>query len=83
MFGTLATVGPLGTDGLLELELRGRSDELVARQIAGLAERMEVRAPEAVRRWLAQVGRDLVRHFEGDAGAGPAGGAGSAAAGEG
>jgi predicted DNA-binding transcriptional regulator YafY len=69
MFGTLATEGPVGADGRLEVELRGRSAELVARQIAGLAERIEVRSPDEVRRHLAEIGHELVRHFDTDTGA--------------
>jgi predicted DNA-binding transcriptional regulator YafY len=76
MFGTLATVGPLGADGRLEVELRSRSDEMVARQIAGLAGRVEVRGPDSVRRELAHIGHELVRHFDG--GAASADGAASA-----
>jgi predicted DNA-binding transcriptional regulator YafY len=49
-----------GEDGQTEVEIRGASEEMVARQLAGLADRVEVRAPEAVRRHLAAIGHALV-----------------------
>jgi predicted DNA-binding transcriptional regulator YafY len=52
-----------GADGQTEVEIRGASEEMVARQLAGLADRVEVRAPEAVRRHLAAIGVALVERY--------------------
>ena len=50
-------------DGQTEVEIRGNSEEMVARQLAGLADRIEVRAPEAVRQRLAALGHALVQRY--------------------
>jgi predicted DNA-binding transcriptional regulator YafY len=65
MFGrrVVEVGGAAGADGTTEVEIRGASEEMVARQLAGLADRVEVRAPEAVRRHLAAVGRALVERY--------------------
>jgi predicted DNA-binding transcriptional regulator YafY len=52
-----------GADGQTEVEIRGNSEEMIARQLAGLADRVEVRAPEAVRRHLAAIGQALVQRY--------------------
>ena len=43
------------------MELRAQSEEMVARQLAGFADRIEVVAPVRVRHYLADIGRGLVR----------------------
>jgi predicted DNA-binding transcriptional regulator YafY len=63
MFGRRVGEGATGTDGRIEVEIRGPSEEMVARQLAGLADRVEVRRPEAVRRHLAAIGRALAQRY--------------------
>jgi predicted DNA-binding transcriptional regulator YafY len=65
MFGrrVVEVGGATGADGQTEVEIRGASEEMVARQLAGLADRVEVRAPEAVRRHLAAIGHALVERY--------------------
>ena len=52
--------GPV--DGPVDLEIRGQSTEMLARQLAGFADAIEVRWPERVRVHLADIGRALVAH---------------------
>ena len=52
-----------GADGQTEVEIRGNSEEMVARQLAGLADRVEVRAPEAVRQHPTAIGHALVQRY--------------------
>ena len=63
MFGRRIVEGATGADGHTEVEIRGSSEEMVARQLAGLADRVEVRAPDAVRRHLAAIGQALVQRY--------------------
>jgi predicted DNA-binding transcriptional regulator YafY len=49
-------------DGLVDLEIRGQSTEMMARQLAGFADAIEVLWPESVRVQLADIGRSLVAH---------------------
>ena len=70
MFGRRVSEGVTRADGRIEVEIRGPSEEMVARQMAGLADRVEVRAPEAVRRHLAAIGRALVRQYDAQSTAG-------------
>jgi predicted DNA-binding transcriptional regulator YafY len=59
VFGTRLTT--VVEDGdRVDLEIRGQSPEMMARQLAGFADSIEVRWPEPVRRHLAQIGRALV-----------------------
>ena len=62
VFGTrLTSVVDAGGDGdRVEVEVRGQSPEMVARQLAGFADAIEVRWPEEVRRHLTEIGRALV-----------------------
>ena len=48
-------------DGRIDVELRAQSELMVARQLAGFADGIEVVAPESVRAHLADIGRGLVR----------------------
>ncbi|MGA2304619.1 MAG: YafY family protein [Acidimicrobiales bacterium] len=63
MFGRRVVEGATGADGQTEVEIRGTSEEMVARQLAGLADRVEVRAPEAVRQHLTAIGHALVQRY--------------------
>ena len=49
-------------DGPVDLEIRAQSDEMMARQLAGFADAIEVLWPESVRLQLADIGRSLVAH---------------------
>ena len=48
-------------DGRVEVTLRAQSEWMVARQLAGFSDGIEVVAPDAVRRHLADIGAGLVR----------------------
>ncbi len=61
LFGTRVEAGGAGPDGRLEVELRGHSELMVARQLAGFADGIEIVSPVSVRRHLADIGRGLVR----------------------
>ena len=70
MFGRRVSEGATGADGRIEVEIRGPSEDMVARQLAGLADRVEVRAPETVRAHLAAIGRSLVKRYDAPSGSG-------------
>ena len=61
IFGSRVESGPPEADGRVTVTLRAHSELLVARQLAGFADRLDVRAPAGVRRHLADIGRGLVR----------------------
>ena len=61
VFGDRVESGATAPDGMFEVELCAQSEVMVARQLAGFADRIEVVAPESVRRHLADIGRGLVR----------------------
>ena len=61
MFGSRVGIGAVGADGRTDVELRAQSEEMVARQLAGFADGLEVVAPVGVRDYLADIGRGLVR----------------------
>jgi predicted DNA-binding transcriptional regulator YafY len=61
VFGNRVESGATGPDGKVEVELRAQSEVMVARQLAGFADRIEVVSPASVRRHLADIGRGLVR----------------------
>jgi len=60
--GRPCTIFSTAADGLMEAEIRGHSEEMVSRQLAGLAQRIDVLWPESVRHQLVEIGRALVRH---------------------
>ena len=63
VFGTRARLGAPGPDGLVEVEVRAQSELMVARQLAGFSDAIEIVEPDAVRAHLADIGRGLVgRH---------------------
>jgi predicted DNA-binding transcriptional regulator YafY len=63
-------------DGRIEVEIRGRSTEMLACQLAGFADAIEVLRPESVRRQLADIGRALVAQHGDPGGSAPAAGDG-------
>lgn len=62
VFGTRMVETLPGSDGRVDLEIRGQSTEMLARQLAGFADAVEVLWPESVRLQLADIGRALVAH---------------------
>jgi predicted DNA-binding transcriptional regulator YafY len=61
MFGNRVGADAEAPDGRVEVELRAQSELMVARQLAGFADGLEVVAPESVRWHLADIGRGLLR----------------------
>jgi predicted DNA-binding transcriptional regulator YafY len=64
VFGTRYVRRALGADGRAEVEIRGQSTDMVARQLAGFAGRVEIVAPLELQELLAQIGRSLVECYE-------------------
>jgi predicted DNA-binding transcriptional regulator YafY len=62
LFGNRVSAGAVGSRGRVEVELRAHSELMVARQLAGFADAIEVVSPDAVREHLADIGRGLVRN---------------------
>lgn len=61
MFGSRVEGGPEEADGRVAVTLRAHSELMVARQLAGFADALEVQSPRGVRGYLADIGRTLVR----------------------
>jgi predicted DNA-binding transcriptional regulator YafY len=58
-FATRARVGPPAADGRIAVELRGRSVDDLAGEVAGWGGAVEVLTPEPLRARLATIARDL------------------------
>jgi predicted DNA-binding transcriptional regulator YafY len=65
MFGNRVTHGEPDHDGQVEVTLRAQSEWLVARQLAGFSDGIEVVTPDTVREHLAEIGQGLVRRHAG------------------
>lgn len=61
IFGNRVGPGVEREDGLIDVELRAHSELMVARQLAGFADGIEVLSPDVVREHLADIGRGLLR----------------------
>ncbi len=61
VFGNRVRPGAAGDDGWMEVEIRAQSELMVARQLAGFADRVEIVSPVSVREQLADIGRGLLR----------------------
>ena len=61
IFGNRVHAGQPQGDGRVDVELRAHSELMVARQLAGLADAVEVLEPDVVRRHLVDIGRRLVQ----------------------
>jgi predicted DNA-binding transcriptional regulator YafY len=61
IFGSRVEGSPAEPDGRVTVTLRAHSELIVARQLAGFADALDVRSPAGVRRHLADIGRGLVR----------------------
>ncbi len=60
----LEVAGAGRDDGSVEVVVRGQSPDMVARQLAGFADSIEVLWPSSVRRHLVDIGRALVAHHD-------------------
>jgi predicted DNA-binding transcriptional regulator YafY len=65
IFGTRMKLGPASTDDRVDVELRGESELMVARQLAGFGDAIEVVSPIVVQEHLADIGRALLRRHAG------------------
>lgn len=65
MFGNRIHHGDPDDTGQVEVTLRAQSEWLVARQLAGFSDGIEVVAPDAVREHLAEIGQGLLRRHTG------------------
>ena len=63
VLGTRLTVGDAGDDGRVTIEVRGHSAHVVAAELAGWADHVEVVAPDAVRNHLARLGALLTDRY--------------------
>jgi predicted DNA-binding transcriptional regulator YafY len=63
-FGTRLTLGAPDGRGWVDFELRGWSDTLLANELAGFAEHVEITGPEPVRRQLARLGAALTQEYD-------------------
>jgi predicted DNA-binding transcriptional regulator YafY len=63
VFGTRLSVGDTDDDGRVAIEVRGHSAEIVAAELAGFADHMEVTAPEEARAHLASLGTHLTARY--------------------
>jgi predicted DNA-binding transcriptional regulator YafY len=60
LFGNRVAAGAPDRAGRVEVELRANSELMVARQLAGFGDAVEVLSPDAVRGHLADIGRGLL-----------------------
>jgi predicted DNA-binding transcriptional regulator YafY len=63
VLGTRLTVGAAEDDGRVSVEVRGHSAEIVAAELAGFADHLEVTAPDEVRSHLAYLGTRLADRY--------------------
>ena len=61
MFGNRVGDGTTDSQGQVTVEVRAHSELMMARQLAGFADAIDVVAPAAVRDHLAEIGRGLVK----------------------
>ncbi|WP_199743984.1 WYL domain-containing protein [Verrucosispora sp. FIM060022] len=65
-FGGRLEVGPSRTDGRIEVVIRGNDEHILAGELAGLVEWIEVTGPPGVRDHLASIGNALVERYGSD-----------------
>ena len=63
VLGTRLSVGETSDDGRVAVEIRGHRAEIVAAELAGFADHLEVTAPDAVRAQLAHLGSHLTARY--------------------
>jgi len=66
MLGTRLSVGDATEDGRMTVEVRGHSPEIVAAELAGWADHLEVTSPDSVRARLAHLGARLTDRYRAD-----------------
>lgn len=64
VLGTRLGIGPTGSDGRVQVELRGQSIASLAGEVAGLGAAVEVLAPSELRRALAMIGEQLTATYD-------------------
>ena len=62
-FGSRLEVGGSRTDGRIEVVIRGNDEYILAGELAGLVEWIEVTGPPGVRDHLASIGNALVERY--------------------
>ena len=62
-FGSRLEVGGSTTDGRIEVVIRGNDEYILAGELAGLVEWIEVTGPPGVRDQLASIGNELVERY--------------------
>lgn len=63
VLGRRVGIGPAGTDGRVEVELRGQNIRSLAGELAGIGAALEVVDPAELRTALADLGRQLVARY--------------------
>ncbi len=63
LFGERVRIGPAGSDGRVEIELRGHHIESLVMEIAGFGARLEVVDQTDVRRHLGRIGAELAEAY--------------------
>jgi predicted DNA-binding transcriptional regulator YafY len=63
VLGTRLSVGAVADDGRVSISVRGHSAQIVAGELAGFADHIEVTAPDAVRHHLAHLGSRLTDRY--------------------
>jgi predicted DNA-binding transcriptional regulator YafY len=63
VLGTRLTVGDVTDNGRIRISVRGHSAQIVAAELAGFADHIEVTAPDAVRSHLAHLGSRLTDRY--------------------
>jgi predicted DNA-binding transcriptional regulator YafY len=63
ILGTRVRIGPAGSDGRIEVELRGHNVRSLAGEIAGFGNSVEVLDPPELRALLAQIGTQLAATY--------------------
>jgi hypothetical protein len=61
--GNRLEVGGPTTDGRIEVVIRGHNEYMLAGELAGLIEWVEVTGPQGVRDHLASIGKALVERY--------------------
>jgi predicted DNA-binding transcriptional regulator YafY len=68
LLDTRVSIGPVGPDGRVELEVRGSSVRSLAGELAGLGAALDVSEPPELRAALARIGAELVASYGNETG---------------
>jgi len=63
VFGTRASIGAAGPDGRVSVAVRGHDAFVLAAELAGFGDRLDLEAPSEVRQQLASIGAQLVARY--------------------